>query len=887
MVVANGCWVHNAVSNQNQNGENLLNNQANNNNVTANNNNKMTAKGILICRDNSHAFQERTLNLDQAVKIGRSVARARVTSTNAIFDCKVLSRNHALLWYSGGKFYLQDTRSSNGTFVNNQRLSGTGMESAPREVCSGDIVQFGVDVMESTKKVTHGCIVATLKLYLPDGKEAKASRTMALANTYGDVTVEDIHKLNQYIQEANRREKVLQGKLAHLQTLVGNTRVATDQSWKALIDEDRLLTRIKAVESQLVACSKNLTEEKIRSELIRLEEEKAQYQIAAKDALHKIHQEKLEVVQKLAQLESRLNETEEECQSLHNVSKHAQLELQELAAKYTEAQTNLHVMENKMAEKEESSSEIIKWAMQEKKDMLELIKEQGKIQKLLQTRLRNCRLEDPVNIPKHITAMRNYMQTLIDMNPKLMTDVESSLVKDGVNPIEAINGILNKLDAVLTEINNDAEAINDTNLTSLDDEQNQTNSQDSDIKQMLIKNAEERPFDKNELDDSPNKRENTTNYIVKPGGGLTTTTSPTGLTTTTTTSVARRQQQARGQKSLNRRTLVNGSTASLDDSAEFDANSESNDDTSSIASDDTWIGCNDDIGEKSIIEIKKQLSEDFEDNSTSEGEQQRDEISRETGHKLEVRFASGTNGKDLEEVHYDHAYRPEEEFADVATAANDDDSSDSIESPNESPVSSLTSNRRTSNRDDDEDLEKAENLEHDDRDVHPREQDKEDGEPEEDEQLDGEYIKTLKPIGNSIDPNSCQTREYVLRTLINSLESLRGEDDHEAQQVVKRELEQLRDWLVQETSENIVNKLKELYYRAKNENQRIQEVNEELVILKEKYNDISDEKTELLKQYKTLKAQCGDLLNTSYSIPIQYVAPIAVVIVWMLLEKMF
>ena len=95
------------------------------------------ARACLICRPNSHPFNDRNLALDQAVKVGRSVARARATSTNAIFDCKVLSRNHALLWYEAGKFYLQDTKSSNGTFVNNQRLSKGSEESAPREVCSG------------------------------------------------------------------------------------------------------------------------------------------------------------------------------------------------------------------------------------------------------------------------------------------------------------------------------------------------------------------------------------------------------------------------------------------------------------------------------------------------------------------------------------------------------------------------------------------------------------------------------------------------------------------------------------------------------------------------------------------------------------------------------
>ena len=47
------------------------------------------ARASLICRPNSHPFQDRMLGLDQPVKVGRSVARARPLNTNAIFDCKV------------------------------------------------------------------------------------------------------------------------------------------------------------------------------------------------------------------------------------------------------------------------------------------------------------------------------------------------------------------------------------------------------------------------------------------------------------------------------------------------------------------------------------------------------------------------------------------------------------------------------------------------------------------------------------------------------------------------------------------------------------------------------------------------------------------------------
>lgn len=63
----------------------------------------MSALAILSCRPNSHPFQERHISLHEPVKIGRSVARARPSGSNGIFDCKVLSRHHAMLWYEAGK----------------------------------------------------------------------------------------------------------------------------------------------------------------------------------------------------------------------------------------------------------------------------------------------------------------------------------------------------------------------------------------------------------------------------------------------------------------------------------------------------------------------------------------------------------------------------------------------------------------------------------------------------------------------------------------------------------------------------------------------------------------------------------------------------------------
>ncbi|XP_046617769.1 sarcolemmal membrane-associated protein [Neodiprion virginianus] len=784
MVIASGGWIQNATYSPTPNNSNLS---------TSNTpNNKMAAKAVLICRANSHPFHERTVSLEQPVKIGRSVARARATPNNAIFDCKVLSRNHALLWYEAGKFYMQDTKSSNGTFINSQRLSIGGEESGPREVCSGDIVQFGVDVMENTRKVTHGCIVATLKLYLPDGKEAKASVSTSVASPTSSVSLEDLYKLNQFLQEANRREEVLNGKLHHLQRLVETTRQAADQSWKALIDEDRLLSRVETVESQLVAYSKNFTEDKIRNELVKLQEDKAQYQTAAKEALQKILQEKLEVTQKFANLERQLNNTEDECQSLHEVSKTTQAELQELAAKYTEAQTKISEFSNKLVESEDKMKDLVAQAEQEKKGLLKRIKDQARVEKILQSKLRDFRY-DSTTIHEKVTALRKHLKTLQDMNLDLLTD-ETQL---------AVNNILYK-----------------TKLMSIEDfdYNEESNSYANKIEHDNQINSNS--CNKSNIDVSLSEIDKIVGCILDPPS---------------------------------RRTLVNGNANldNLDTSVESDNNSEVSEDACTTTSDDG--------SEKSVVEVKRTS----EENSTPT------KAAGQPARLLEVRFACEENGEPLE-VHYDPVEQTGEE-SEVSSFTCD---SKDIKNSAESEFEDIDKSFEVCDKE-----KKRENSE---------ERDEDEEECGEGEHLDGDYIKTLKPISkNESAQQSLQSKEYTLQTLIGSLDSLKDEDNYEAQQLANKELDDLREWLIHESNETVISKLKELYYRAKNETQRIQEINEELVILKEKCNACTEENTELVKGYEALKAQCGDLLNVTYTVPIQYVAPIAIAFLWMLFEKIF
>ncbi|XP_042227918.1 sarcolemmal membrane-associated protein-like isoform X1 [Homarus americanus] len=366
---------------------------------------KMMARAILQCRPNSHPFPERTLVLDQPVKIGRSVARARPATNNAIFDCKVLSRNHALLWYENGKFYLQDTKSSNGTFVNNQRLSKGSEESAPREVCSGDIVQFGVDVMENSKKVTHGCIVATLKLYMPDGQEAKASPSTAVGGAVSSVSAQELYQLRTYLQEAQHREQQIETKLATLQRLVSSTQEAATHSWKAMIDEDRLLQRLETLEGQLTTYAKNYPEDSVREEMRRLLDEKGQYETTAKESLRRVLQEKLDAVTKLADLERTLSTSEDELAHMKEVCETTQKELVELLEKQSAQNEQVAQLTEKLKSVEDQLKDAEENNEQEKKELQSKLSEKSSEENKLMARIESITAESDFT-KEQLSAMK-------------------------------------------------------------------------------------------------------------------------------------------------------------------------------------------------------------------------------------------------------------------------------------------------------------------------------------------------------------------------------------------------------------------------------------------------------------------------------------------------
>ncbi|CAB3406618.1 unnamed protein product [Caenorhabditis bovis] len=279
----------------------------------------------LIPTPKSHQFEPRRIRVGpetEPVKIGRAVGRIQAAKDNAVFDCKVLSRNHALLWYKNGEFFIKDTKSSNGTFVNTERLGGTSQDSPPRQVFSGDIIQLGVEIIENTNKVMYGCIYALIQCYDADGNLIQLNRVndpSTIKNSNDSLIVNRaMFQMQQFISEGAYREKMREEKLIDLVTLLDDVDRASETAWKALVNEDRLLARIEALEAQLAVCSNNNTPDKQKEELLKMIDDKTKFEATTKETIRRLQEEIAETRWRMQDMERSLNSTENTCNQLRN-----------------------------------------------------------------------------------------------------------------------------------------------------------------------------------------------------------------------------------------------------------------------------------------------------------------------------------------------------------------------------------------------------------------------------------------------------------------------------------------------------------------------------------------------------------------------------------------
>ena len=102
----------------------------------------------------------------EVLRIGRQTNPKTVpTPMNGYFDSKVLSRQHAEVWADqSGKIWIRDVKSSNGTFVNGNRLSPENRDSEPHELREHDTLELGIDIVsEDQKSIVHHKVSAKVE----------------------------------------------------------------------------------------------------------------------------------------------------------------------------------------------------------------------------------------------------------------------------------------------------------------------------------------------------------------------------------------------------------------------------------------------------------------------------------------------------------------------------------------------------------------------------------------------------------------------------------------------------------------------------------------------------------------------------------------------------
>ncbi|CAK6960843.1 PREDICTED: sarcolemmal membrane-associated protein isoform X2 [Scomber scombrus] len=241
---------------------------------------------------------------------------------------------------------------------------------------------------------------------------------------------QELFQLSQYLQEALHREQMLEQKLATLQRLLTTTQEASESSWQALIDEDRLLSRLEVMGSQLQAYSKSQTEEGIRKELLALQEDKHNYETTAKESLRRVLQEKIEVVRKLSEVERSLSNTEDECTHLKEMSERGQDELRELANKYNAAVNEIKELTDKIKAAEGRQEELTQRGAAEKREMELRIEEMEEKEQVLQARIEALQADNDFT-NERLAALQVRLEQLQEKSIKENNSLDNCHVNSG------------------------------------------------------------------------------------------------------------------------------------------------------------------------------------------------------------------------------------------------------------------------------------------------------------------------------------------------------------------------------------------------------------------------------------------------------------------------
>lgn len=287
----------------------------------------------------SFKFEDRVITLDPngaPVKIGRSQGPLKPKSDNSIFECRVLSRHHAHIWYEDEQIWVKDKGSSNGTFVNGMKVTGEQVS-----IKTGDILQFGVDV-DNNPRTTYWCVIAQvlcnqqnyefteadwepLSRYVKACSQSsnnvsmnRAPRLIQNQSNNENEHIDEVDKVHSQvfqsaIMDAISMQQNVEGKMVTMQRIIHDIDVMQKEQWNEALNNDILLTKIENLERKLTC--HNLSDSTVAFR--RLLDEKSDLEMTSKMTLRKSLQEKLEIQNKYDNLKKCLNQSEEDNEKLN------------------------------------------------------------------------------------------------------------------------------------------------------------------------------------------------------------------------------------------------------------------------------------------------------------------------------------------------------------------------------------------------------------------------------------------------------------------------------------------------------------------------------------------------------------------------------------------
>jgi len=390
----------------------------------------------------------RELVLRYTVKVGRAVAnKVKPAHNNAIFESKVLSRSHAEIWTDKGKVYIQDTKSSNGTYLDGVRLSATASKSEPEELKSGMELKLGVDVTENSTSA-HKCVafqvtvikpgqteedeangVSELKdqwvpipALLAQGEEVISKEIATLRETYVEQQ-STITDMSTALSEVTVNEMKLSQQLKIIGTVLHEVDAQTEDSYQDMLQEDKLLSRIDAMESQLEYYmtrypSKDDEVNSLRDVAVLNSNNKHVYEMKYKKLVKRAQEEKAEVEERLRIMKhdrtNTLNSAETQLLKKEKEIDEAKSDKIELFKKIQQLQTSAIGLAEQLKEKESAVTSVNEDMATEAATLQQLSEEQHAKIEVLSASVESLRV-DVATKDNRIIAVTNELEKLLGL----------------------------------------------------------------------------------------------------------------------------------------------------------------------------------------------------------------------------------------------------------------------------------------------------------------------------------------------------------------------------------------------------------------------------------------------------------------------------------------